>query len=89
MPIASRHYAAERDAYETKRAAPGCAPGRTQPEADYPFRALRCSGGGEEDTAERGKLATRQALKALQGDCERRRCFKAVDENVVAAVVSD
>lgn len=44
---------------------------------------------GEEDTAElRGKLAEQQqALKALQGD--EPLLFAAVDENVVAAVVSD
>lgn len=81
---------AERDAYETQREATArrWEEERTRVQEIIRLRAALFAA-GDEDTAElRGQLAEQQqALKTLQGD--EPLLFAAVDENVVAAVVSD
>lgn len=81
---------AERDAYETQREALArrWEEERTRVQEIIRLRAALFAA-GDEDTAElRGQLAEQQqALKTLQGD--EPLLFAAVDENVVAAVVSD
>src|SRR5690606_18094371 len=81
---------AERDAFETQREALArrWEEERTRVQEIIRLRAALFAA-GEEDTAElRGQLAEQQqALKTLQGD--EPLLFAAVDENVVAAVVSD
>lgn len=81
---------AERDAFETRREALAR---RWEEERNLVQEIIRLRAAlfaaGDEDTAElRGQLAEQQqALAALQGD--EPLLFAAVDENVVAAVVSD
>ncbi|WP_171859498.1 AAA family ATPase, partial [Enterobacter hormaechei] len=81
---------AERDAFETQRKALArrWEEERTRVQEIIRLRAALFAA-GDEDTAElRGQLAEQQqALKTLQGD--EPLLFAAVDENVVAAVVSD
>lgn len=81
---------AERDAFETQREALArrWEEERTRVQEIIRLRAALFAA-GDEDTAElRGQLAEQQqALKILQGD--EPLLFAAVDENVVAAVVSD
>ncbi len=81
---------AERDAFETQREAPArrWEEERTRVQEIIRLRAALFAA-SDEDTAElRGQLTEQQqALKTLQGD--EPLLFAAVDENVVAAVVSD
>ncbi|MDU4276256.1 MAG: AAA family ATPase, partial [Enterobacter asburiae] len=80
----------ERDAYETKREALALRweEERSLVQEIIRLRAALFAAGDEDSTELRGQLAERQqALNALQGD--EPLLFAAVDENVVAAVVSD
>lgn len=82
---------AERDAYETKREALARRWEEERGLVQGEIIRLRAAlfAAGDDDSAElRGQLAEQQqALNALQGD--EPLLFAAVDENVVAAVVSD